>query len=411
MANIYEMSVGRQTRPLWGAQSGDAGTRSETSKNIRLSFTHSNMLPERSSRGSFTSLIYDPGRETLNMESLKRQQMRELLSKLRRDPKRDDNPFVATSKENEESILGLSGASDSSEDGEKIKKPVRYNYKEVALKIQRAKNSVSAEQAVLSAKRKVMEVKRKISAADGDPEELQTALTHARRMELVARKKKHHLELEELVVNTGKRDEKLERSEKAAMEMKNAMTAAEEQKVAEKEDAILEERESILEENADELRESIKEEENAEIREKRAEKAEEFLTELNERLSELGEEELKELEEIMEMFESMEIIDPHMSKEDLEEIKRKHRAEENKAIVKADMDYLKSMIKHQMDKAGSTTMTAGASTMKSGAIAMFAASGVIGSEFSGMEISALQTAISGEMPGEVPGGISVDVQI
>ena len=50
------------------------------------------------------------------------------------------------------------------------------------------------------------------------------------------------------------------------------------------------------------------------------------------------------------MLEDMEIINPHMSKEDLEDLKRKHRASEEKAMVKADMDYLKGMIKHQMDK-------------------------------------------------------------
>ena len=44
-----------------------------------------------------------------------------------------------------------------------------------------------------------------------------------------------------------------------------------------------------------------------------------------------------------EMLENMEIVDPHMSEEELEELKRKHRAAENKAIVKAEMDYLKGL--------------------------------------------------------------------
>ena len=47
----------------------------------------------------------------------------------------------------------------------------------------------------------------------------------------------------------------------------------------------------------------------------------------------------------MEMLENMEMIDPHMTKEDLDELKRKHRASEQKAMMKADMDYLKGMIK------------------------------------------------------------------
>ncbi len=41
-----------------------------------------------------------------------------------------------------------------------------------------------------------------------------------------------------------------------------------------------------------------------------------------------------------------------MSEERLQELKRKHRSEENRAMVKADMDYLKDMIKHCLDKGG-----------------------------------------------------------
>ena len=64
-------------------------------------------------------------------------------------------------------------------------------------------------------------------------------------------------------------------------------------------------------------------------------------------VAEFGEEELKQLEEAMEAFESMEVLDPHMSDEQFEDLKRKHRAAENKAIVKADMDYLKDMARIQ----------------------------------------------------------------
>ena len=40
---------------------------------------------------------------------------------------------------------------------------------------------------MLAAKRAVSQIKRKISAGDGDPEELQLALTNAKRMEMVAK--------------------------------------------------------------------------------------------------------------------------------------------------------------------------------------------------------------------------------
>ncbi len=64
--------------------------------------------------------------------------------------------------------------------------------------------------------------------------------------------------------------------------------------------------------------------------------------------AEFGEEELKELEEAMEDLESLEIIDPHMSPEELKELKIKHRNAEHRDMVKADMDYLKEMIRHQL---------------------------------------------------------------
>jgi hypothetical protein len=41
-----------------------------------------------------------------------------------------------------------------------------------------------------------------------------------------------------------------------------------------------------------------------------------------------------------------------MSREDFEELKRKHRAAECRAMVKADMDYLKGLLKHMQEKSG-----------------------------------------------------------
>lgn len=229
-------------------------------------------------------------------------------------------------------------ATSTKEKKKETKSKKTYNFKEVEMKILRAKTALGAGQAVIAAKRKVLEVKRKVSAGDGDPEDLQAELTHARRMELVARKKKHHLELEELVENTGKLDEKQEASEEAADAVKSALIETEEEKVTEREDEIFEQRSEMLEELT------------AQAKERSEELSDEAMTELNEMIAEFGEDELKQLEEAMEQLENMEFLDPHMSKEELDELKRKHRAAEQKAIVKADMDYLKDTIKHQMEK-------------------------------------------------------------
>ncbi|WP_026664692.1 hypothetical protein [Butyrivibrio sp. FC2001] len=119
-----------------------------------------------------------------------------------------------------------------------------------------------------------------------------------------------------------------------ATKIQQAMVFAKEEEVSEKEDEIFDARIEML----DEVLENMKESGVA--------LSDDKLTELNEMISEFGEEELEELEESMEMFENMEIVDPHMSKEDLEDLKRKHRASEDKAIMKANMDYLKDMIKY-----------------------------------------------------------------
>ena len=208
----------------------------------------------------------------------------------------------------------------------------------MAGKIQRAKTSVSAGQAVISAKRKVVEIKRKISAGDGDADDLQLALTHAKRMEMAARKKKHHLELEEMAANNIQRDENANRQEETIKVIKDSLVNADEEEVSKQEDEIFEEREALAEEMM------------ADIEESGDSFSEDIVSELNEIISELGEETLEELEKAMEFFEDMEILDPHMTRDDLDEMKKKHRAEEQKAMLKADMDYLKGMIKHQLSK-------------------------------------------------------------
>ena len=89
--------------------------------------------------------------------------------------------------------------------------------------------------------------------------------------------------------------------------------------------------------------------------------SDEMLDEMNEMIASFGEDELEMLEEAMDMAELMEVVDPHMSKEDYENLKRKHRASEERAIMKADMDYLKAVIKMNMDKSlKSPSLDAGA---------------------------------------------------
>ncbi len=233
------------------------------------------------------------------------------------------------------SVRGASEDEDKKDKG--LTREYRYNYKEVSNKIRRAKTVVGADQALISARRKVSEIKRKILSGAGDAKKLQFALTHARRMEMAARKKKHHLELEELVTTTRKRDERLKSQEEAASDLKGAVTQLQEAEITEREDAVFDRRDEALDEAYERLEQMKGREE---------EEKQEMLAQFNARIAELGEEELKELEEQMELLECMEIVNPHMSQEELEKLKRRHRDSEEKAMLKADMDYLKSMIKY-----------------------------------------------------------------
>lgn len=260
------------------------------------------------------------------------QQMRQMIRDLKQE-----QYASKTTKDKVNGFSELSGSPDAAED-EEIDTSEKYNYKTVASKIQRAKTSISAGQAVLAAKRETLKIKRKISSGNGDPEELQLALTHAKRMEMVARKKQHHLELEEMVERTQSRDEKLDDQRDVGQQMTSVLASAEEEKITEKEDAIFDAREEMLDAALTQMQEG------------ETSFSEEELKELNEMISEFGEEELKELEEAMELMETMEVVDPHMSKADLEDLKRKHRASEDKAIMKANMEYLKDMIKHELAK-------------------------------------------------------------
>lgn len=280
------------------------------------------------------------GDAATRQKEAQKQQMRDLLRGLQQANEQKDNPYAAGTKDQLADFLKLSGTSEEDEDKEKDK-PVQYNDKEVASKIQRAKTSVSAGQAVLSAKRKVLEVKRKIASGSGDPEELQLALTHAKRMEIVAKKKKNHLELEELAQVTRQRDEKADAMEDAASAMRSSLFSLGEEKISRKQDEIFDERQKMIQETVDESGD------------------EEMLQGLNELIAEFGEDALKELEDISEELSGLEVIDPHMSKEDLDDLKRKHRQSENKDMVKADMEYLKGMIRHRLETAGSAGMGSG----------------------------------------------------
>ena len=232
------------------------------------------------------------------------------------------------------------------DDKGKVKKRLNYSYQKVSNQVLMAKNSMSASKAVLAARRSLADLKRKLKTADCSDDEKEITLTHATRMLRVAIKKKKNLELEELVQNTMKADE---RNGRIADVSDNSINPFEydEEGQEEEQDVIdelvgaagREDAESLEEEMAEEgLEENLSEEELSE--------------ELSELLEDMSDEIMAEIAEDLESL--MEVINPHMDEEHFEKLKMKHRLEEQKDIVKADTDYLKEYLRIIQGEQGSS---------------------------------------------------------
>ena len=239
----------------------------------------------------------------------------------------------------------------------KQKKKLNYSYKDVSSKIQRAKTSLSAGQAVISAKRKVMELRRKATSKNVDTEDLQLALSHAKKMEMIAKKKKHNLELEEMVEQTKAADEREEKLKDSATSQTDVIDVAKEN-IETAEDEIQKQQEEYAEGLKAEFEELAEEYATDEYTSE--DLMEEFSDEMSEMIDEFGQEEMELLEETMEMLEQLEAVNPHMSDEQLERLKHKHRASEDKAIAKANMEYLKGVMKQLEKQSHQSSEKAGA---------------------------------------------------
>ena len=287
-----------------------------------------------------------------------RKQMQDQIRNLFEKERANTSPLFA---ESSDAVNGTDKEEDKKED-KLLNSGKIYNFKEVSNKIMHAKTAVSAGQAVIAAKRKVSELKRKIAAAGDDGDELQMALTHARKMEVVAERKKNNLTLEEMIANTQKRDELQKKMEETASSMEKAV-------MEEVKDEIMDKQLEHIDEQAEIMRE-----ETEKIQEEMAEKIEETQEEMTEQMSsfvdEMSDKESEMLREMSEMIDAMEIVDPHMSEEELNRLKTKHRFSEQKALMKADMDYLKDVFK-QIDGRNHAAMPGMNNSTSMGSFASF----------------------------------------
>lgn len=216
----------------------------------------------------------------------------------------------------------------------KLKK-LQYNFKEISAMILRAKTSGSARQTVTMARCRTAMLRRKLRTGEYDEKELESAIIHAEQMERVARKRMKHLQAEE----------RAERENRDTAEEENLDIEALESENAGKRECS---ENTGNTDAADALKAASDVPDSAEL---------ERLLEKMRRLMESSMEKLETdmsgsggLDELLEeTLGGFEDIEP----EDLELRKKKHRADELREIVEADMKYLKAMFDRlESEKAG-----------------------------------------------------------
>lgn len=185
-------------------------------------------------------------------------------------------------------------------------KRLNYNFKQISTQIMMAKTSSTAKGVVIKARAKVVQLLRKQTGLGSMDSELAAAIIHAKKMERIAKKRVNHL----------KEEENAARGNSFADEFENNK------------------------ENDELLTEGINSEDLQGL-------SHEELKELMQELQELMEELQDELEDetgLDELTDQLMFISTdHMDENDLERLKKKHRSDELREIMEADMKYLKAL--------------------------------------------------------------------
>ncbi len=183
------------------------------------------------------------------------------------------------------------------------KKKLNYNYKKISRQITMNNTSVGVRRVITKAREEVVSLLRKQMSGKYDETDLRHAIIHARKMERVARRKKKHLEEEEKAAATGKGL------------VEGGMGSNEDEQMKKLEEDM----------------ESVSEEE--------LERLEELMEEYEELMQEM--ESTGGVNDLMREY--VGATEQEMSPEEVNNLRKKHRADEMKDIIEADMKYLKAM--------------------------------------------------------------------
>lgn len=237
-------------------------------------------------------------------------------------------------------------------------KKLKYHFKSISSKILRAKTSSSCRQVVGQARREIVRLQR-ARQNDGTSEELEAAISHAKSMERIARKKMKHLQEEEMAKASGGicADREIELEEQSeALESEEDTSNVGRRNYWEE----LEQEDTLAEDMSYEDLSAYIESIESVVAAYESETDMLSVDQLTEDMMAAMSEEMRDMMEELgldELNDSLMAIKGDMDPADLKEMIVKHRNKEMKEIVKADADYLKVVFKQMETMSSETTPT------------------------------------------------------
>ena len=196
----------------------------------------------------------------------------------------------------------VAGTVSFSRSKQKKTKRLNYNFKAVSSQILLAKTANSAGKVVTKARGTIGALLRKVGSQEYDDTDLRHAILHARKMERIAKKREKHLKQEEDIEQKGKTEEF---EDVLTDELQNQEEQQEELKLSEEElKQLLEEYQELMQESMEEMAREAS------------------------------------VEDLCEEFTGAVY---EMEPEDLEKLKKKHRTDEMREIMDADLKYLRAV--------------------------------------------------------------------
>lgn len=243
-------------------------------------------------------------------------------------------------------------------------KKLQYNYKEISARILQTQNSGSAREVLILAKGRLALLRQKAKGGEYDDRELQAAIEHAEKMERTARKKMRHLQEEERAAHGG---------------------FCQEEPLQEEDEPVMGQEETAPEDGDSECLQQ-------EARQEISRRQQEMMREQQKIMQELMENTQRELAELSDMEELSDALGggtgaADLDPRELKELKTKHRLEEQREIMEADMLYLKAYFQklaQEKQESAAGGYSSGDSGSESGGVSL---------ELGGMEMPVVQAEV------------------